>query len=336
MRKGFNPNKDKKTTKLEYYHQVIIPVYIPNDSGYFKDSFKILKLTIDSLLKTSHKQTFITIVNNGSNEKVSKYFENLYNAHKIHELIQTVNIGKLNAILKGLSGNNFPLITISDADVMFLNDWQKETYNIFETFPRAGFVSPCPSSKSLKRYTYNILIEKLFSNKLKFTKVKNPKALERFAHSIGNTKFYNQYHLDQYLTITKNDNIAVIGGGHFVGTYRGEIFKNLPQKFSEFSLGGTSENDILDAPVVDKGFWRLSTTDNYVYHLGNTFENWMSEISFKDHDNDIKMPFLEKKNMSKTLNNLKKIFFSLFLSRSGVWSKFLAYKGLNKKAINDY
>ena len=43
MRIGFNPNKDKKLIKSDDFHQVIIPVYIPNNKGYFKDSFIILK-----------------------------------------------------------------------------------------------------------------------------------------------------------------------------------------------------------------------------------------------------------------------------------------------------
>ena len=37
MRIGFNPNKDKLQSILEYTHQVIIPVYIPNEEGYFFD-----------------------------------------------------------------------------------------------------------------------------------------------------------------------------------------------------------------------------------------------------------------------------------------------------------
>ena len=54
MRIGFNPNKDKIKEVDEYFHQVIIPVYIPNKHGYFKDSFQILVHSLESLFKTSH------------------------------------------------------------------------------------------------------------------------------------------------------------------------------------------------------------------------------------------------------------------------------------------
>ena len=66
MRVGFNPHKDQEESISEYFHQVIVPVYIPNFEGYFKDSFIIFKLCLQSIFDTTHNKTFITIVNNGS------------------------------------------------------------------------------------------------------------------------------------------------------------------------------------------------------------------------------------------------------------------------------
>ena len=119
MRIGFNPYKDQVLFKSDYLHQIIIPVFIPNQEGYFKDSFAILKLCLDSLLATVHGKTFITVVNNGSDIIVVNYLDSLLKEKKIQELIHTQNIGKLNAILKGMAGNNIELITIADSDVMF-------------------------------------------------------------------------------------------------------------------------------------------------------------------------------------------------------------------------
>ena len=149
MRVGFNPNKDKVLSKSDYTHQVVVPVYIPHQNDYFKDSFQILQLCLESLFKTCHDKTYITIVNNGSCIEVVNYLNQLQQEAKLQEVIHTTAIGKLNAILKGLSGHQFPLITISDADVLFLNNWQKATYEVFEIFPRAGVVSPVPNPKNL-------------------------------------------------------------------------------------------------------------------------------------------------------------------------------------------
>ena len=113
MRVGFNPNKDKVLSKSDYNHQVIVPVYIPHQNDYFKDSFQILQFCLESLFKTCHDKTYITIVNNGSCEEVIIYLNQLHQENKIHEIIHTTTIGKLNAILKGLTGNKFELITAS-------------------------------------------------------------------------------------------------------------------------------------------------------------------------------------------------------------------------------
>ena len=115
----------------DFYHQIVIPVHIPNLKGYFKHSFRILELNLNSLFKTTHKKTYFTIVNNGSCKEVENYLLGLFNQGLIHELINTTAIGKLNAILKGIVGHNFEFITISDSDVLFLNNWQNETYKVY-------------------------------------------------------------------------------------------------------------------------------------------------------------------------------------------------------------
>ncbi|PKH67681.1 glycosyltransferase family 2 protein [Flavobacterium sp. ALD4] len=338
MRVGFNPNKDKIQEPNEFFHQVIVPVYIPNQEEYFKDSFIILQYCLNSLFKTSHTKTYFTIVNNGSCDKVVGYLNQLYEENKIDELIHTTNIGKLNAILKGVTGQHFPLITISDADVLFLNDWQKATYEVFEAFPKTGVVSTTPSSRVLKQDTANVLVAQLFSSKLGFTNVLHPNAMALFAKSIGNIKFYNATHLKKYLTISNGTTKAVIGAGHFVATYRGTVFDLLENKYSSFALGGSSESLFLDQPVNDLGYWRLSTQGNYTCHMGNVLEPWME--SMLKNNKDSRIPFGEPTFLSNTKASVyfvdwKKNIFKL-LTYKPIWKLFLQYKGLTKEEAQDY
>ena len=83
MRKGLNPQKDKPQEQSEIFHQVIIPVYIPNQEGYFKDSFRIFKICLESLFKTTHSKTFISVVNNGSSKEIQDYLDELFITHKM-------------------------------------------------------------------------------------------------------------------------------------------------------------------------------------------------------------------------------------------------------------
>ena len=339
MRVGFNPNKDKQLDKSSYNHQVIVPVYIPNQEGYFADSFQILQFCLESLFKTSHAKTYFTIVNNGCSPAVVNYLNHLHKEGKIQEVIHTSAIGKLNAVLKGLTGHQFDLITIADADVLFLNNWQKATYEVFETFPKAGVVCTTPSSKSFNNKTFNIFFENLFSQKLRFTLVKNPKALQHFATSIGNPAFYNTTHLKKYLTISNKQIRAVVGAGHFVATYRSEVFSDLGITASPFSLGGDSEAHLLDLPVIAKGYWRLSTADNYTYHLGNKAEHWMNDVFLSLVIETEIIGFVLHSTLakqSKITYWLKNVLLKKIVSIKTGRLLFLQYKGLTKKESQNY
>jgi hypothetical protein len=339
MRIGFNPNKDKIREKNECFHQVILPVYIPNNLGYFKDSFTILKLCLESLFKTCHDKTFYSIINNGSSNEVVVYLNKLLKEKKINELTHTINIGKINAVLEGIVGQKFKFVTITDADVLFLNNWQGESYKVFNHFPKTGAVCTTPSSKSFNNYTFNVIFDKLFSKELKFSSVKNTLALQSFAKSIGNSSFYNKTHLKKYLAVSNGDFKAVLGAGHFVTTYRFDIFEKINKSYTNYSLGGVSEREFLDASVIKKGLWRLSTEDNYTFHMGNTHEVWMDEVFQEIKINQvIYNDVFEFKNFEdgKILFWLKNDLVQKILYRKKIKQFFLQYKGLTKSESKDY
>ena len=338
MRIGFNPQKDKEQAPNDFFHQVVIPVYIPNQEGYFKDSFTILKLCLNSLFKTSHIQTYFTVVNNGSCCEVRDYLDDLFQNGKIHEVIHTTNIGYINAMLKGITGQQFPFITNADADVLFLENWQEATYEIYKVFPKTGAVSPTPNSKMLKFLTANIFFEKGLTQNISFSEVKNPQAMESFAKSIGNEKLFSKIHLDKYLTIKRNNFEALIGAGHFVVTYRSDIFDGLEKRYTNFILGGDSDF-IFDFPVVKKGFWRLSTADNYAFHMGNTLEEWMLTTVEGLKENNLTcdiVPLLTKMESNAFMNWFKIKVFSRLLFKKSIWRLFLRYKGLTKEEASFY
>jgi uncharacterized protein CbrC (UPF0167 family) len=266
------------------------------------------------------------------------YLDELYQQNKIQELIHTSNIGKLNAILKGVSGNDFPLITIADADVLFLNNWQRATYAVFENFFKTGAVCPTPSSRSLRTYTANVYWDLFFSRRLKFSKVINQNALQMFGESVGESVFYNKIQLEKYLTVCNDKIKAVVGAGHFVTTYRGEVFNAIENRYANYKLGGNSESKFLDIPVVEKGYWRMSTSENYAYHLGNVLEDWMQVEFDKLKINNTESNFELKKTKSGSLFSYfikNKLFGKLILNKK-VMRYFLIWKGLSKEESESY
>lgn len=336
MRVGFNPNKDKVQESSDYIHQVIIPVYIPNQEGYFKDSFAIFKICLSSLFGTIHNKTFITIVNNGSGRFVKDYLDELFAQNTIHEVIHSQNIGKLNAILKGLVGNKIELVTISDSDVMFLPNWQKETVKVFATVPQAGVVGIVPQFKMYESNCGNVIFDNLYNTKLRFIPVKNKEALIRFYDSLGWDKNYNPDYLAYNLALKINPEFTVLlGSGHFVATYKKDIFESVVTHIG-YKMGGNSEG-YLDTLPLQKDYWRLTTPDNYAYHMGNTLEDWIKCIPNVNKENDVvAYTFHKRKKINSIVYFIKnRLFVKVFSYRFFV-KFFLKWKKLPQSMIDNY
>lgn len=342
MRIGTNPAKKSNVTADGFFHQIIIPVYIPNLEGYFKDSLSILKICLESLNKTSVKGTFITIVNNGSCLTVVNYLNKLFENKFIHEVIHTSNIGKNRAIAKGVQGHNFEIITISDSDVLFTNNWQKETYKIFNNFPKVAVVGLVPQFSLYKSYSSNLLFDNFFSKKLRFKSLKNVSAIKMFYNSTWFNFNYNDYHLKYILTLKskKNKITAVVGSGHFVATYLRDAIRT---DFNEGTYKGLSsklDRDSLDIPCLKLDMWRLTTYDNYAYHLGNISEEWMydklNSLS-NESDSEVKFKRIKKKIKNKKLSYLiKSRFFKKIFKIKFFMHYFYKLKGLPNEAVYKY
>lgn len=336
MRVGLNPNKNIFQEKSRYIHQIVIPVYIPHHQGYFIDSFKILTLCLESLLETIHSKTFVTIVNNGSSKKVEDYLNQLKTQGRIHELIHSENIGKLNAIIKGLVGNNIELVTISDADVLFLPNWQIETVKVFDNVPQAGVVGIVPQFKMFVANCGNIIYDNFWNKKMTFIPVKNIKALTHFYDSIGWDRSYNNNYLKYNLGLkVKQDYNVLIGSGHFVATYKKDMFNDITS-YIGFKLGGKSL-EFLDRAPLKNGYWRLTTEDNYAYHMGNTFEDWMQiNSSLVKEKYSYASNFNINKKTGKLAYFIKNRVIPKLMSIDFVYKLFLKYKRLPKHMIKGY
>ena len=341
MRVGKNP-QTKISYNNNYTHQVVMPIYMPNNKGYFKDGFSILKISVESLIKTTHSKTYISLVNNGSSKEVVTYLNNLYETGQVQEVIHTTNIGKNRAIIKAVKGHNFSLVTITDADVLFLNNWQSETLRVFNAFPKAGVVGLVPQFKLFNNFCTNLLVSNFFNKKLQFTSVKNPNAIQCFYKSIGWDNNYNKDYLKKHLTITsKENNIeAVVGSGHFVATYKPEVLKlNIDIKDNK-NLSPKLDRELLDKPVLEVDGWRLTTTNNFAYHMGNVYEKWMKETLLKLQDNKNESLSYQALTRLKSINKIE-YFFKNKVAKKVLFNKhinkhFLKFKGLPKAMLNNY
>jgi hypothetical protein len=330
LRVNYNPNKKALNSNTDFKHHVVIPVYIPHFDGYFKDSFRILKLCLGSLLKTINNQTYVTIVNNGSCNEIIEYLNQKYENNEIHEIIHTSNIGKLNAIVKGVIGHNFEFVTIADADVLFLNDWQSSTYKVFNNFSKAGVVGIVPQFKLYSDLCYNILFDFFFSSKLAFTKVKNPEAMKNFYKSIGWDDSYNKDYLRYNLTLRgRGDVRAVVGSGHFIATYHKDVVKRFNLEYSNFKMGKELRKKF-DWAALKAGRYRFTTEDSYAFHMGNVYEPYMNEVYLKLEPQNEDYNGANSLRVKQTYMSyvVKNHLFRKLLENNWFINRFIRFKGL--------
>ena len=101
----------------------------------------------------------------------------------------------------------------------------------------------------------------------------------KFYDSIWIGRPYDPKSLKTYLTLkAANGTYAVVGAGHVVASYRKSVFDSLNKSFTNDLLSGASDMDYLDLPPLKLGYYRLTTQDNYAYHMGNGFEQWMQQF----------------------------------------------------------
>lgn len=276
MRIGTNPNNHKSINLNVASHRVIIPIYIPNAEGYFKDSFAVLKVCLHSLLATINKDTVVSLISNGSSEEVNNYIHQLWSQGKIDRVIfNKDNVGKMNAIISETRASFEEFITYSDADVFFDKGWLKETFNIFKNIPKAGFVSMNPTPRNYS-HAGSTLFENLFTVLFKKTKTSTVCTfddLEHFHKSVGQkNEFTEKMFAGTVFCVGKQVNY-IIGAGHFCCTIRKtSTLKFVPKEKSYIGVSGGSESIYLDIPFDKTGLWRLSSPKAFVWHMGNTLE----------------------------------------------------------------
>ena len=286
MRQGWNPEKGAKKLDLATHHRVIVVVFIPNDKGFYQKSFEVFKTCLDSLATTINSDSVITVVNNGSFDKVTDFLAAYLKTGKIDTVIHHKNnIGKIDALIGAARGVREQLITFSDADILFLKGWQENVEEVFCNFKNTGSVSPIPSRLGLFAWTSSVLANVL-THKIKFKYEQIPENFEpfnRYLESINWGLENNPNNL--WPVVLSKKSKAIVGSGHQVLTVLREIVLNYaPKKPSLTLVGGDSELKYVDKPIDVARKMRLSTYNNYAYHMGNEIEPWMNEAYLKSFE----------------------------------------------------
>lgn len=306
MRLGSNPQKLERKVSLTTTLRVVVVVYIPNEEGFYKDSFDVFKMCLDSLASTINPKGAITVVNNGSHKKVFDFLNLYLEENKIDTLIShNTNIGKIDALIGAARGAREKYITLTDADILFAKGWQEKTVEIFSNFPNVGSVSPIPVRASLYYGTSSVL-KYILLRKIKFSFTPIPENFLGYNRYLESINWGIETSSDEKWYIVESKGIkAVIGSGHQVLTIdRDILFKTVPTNPSLTLVGGRSEYTYVDEPIDKAGKLRLSTYNNYAFHMGNKLENWMLVIQEDNIERNTNTDSnLKKNNLNSDLFN---------------------------------
>jgi len=316
MRIGVNPEK-LKNNKLHYYkHRVIIPIYIPNlEEDYYKNAFEVFQKCIHSLCQTIDKEkTVITVIDNKCHHKISSFMKDLLLQNKINKLVNyQENKGKVYTILSEIKASYEPYLTITDADVFFMNNWEGEVFKIFNGYPKAALVSPLPCPIHYKYLNRPLLVNNFFRIKLK-DKI-GKKSFTLFEQGVNPKQGFFEgkkwsWKNKQYI-ITQKNKEACVGATHFVCTLKREYLNLNNLTGPEFVFRNGDEKIYLEKFIEENGGYRLSTIDTYAYHMGNTIDRWITEYVFSKVQTKVNIVLNKSYKKSYRLFTINKIMFKI-------------------------
>ncbi|MEM6703828.1 MAG: glycosyltransferase family A protein [Acidobacteriota bacterium] len=253
-------------------HRVVVPVHIPEFTGYYAQLASVLELCLDSIFFTQVEGQRLTVIANECAPEVVTALTNRLEDGKIDQLVvYGKNRGKVDALLAILPRCQEDIVTLSDGDVLLRAGWQAAVERVFQAFPECGWVAPVTAL--LPRYhTTSTLAAAGLGGELTYRGAVSRADLLEFAQSVDDPGRFSEEQLRRQLIVARDDRRALVGGGHFVASLRREAAAVLPTTPTGIAVSGGSEAAGLDRPIDAAGFWRLSTTRSYALHMGNVIE----------------------------------------------------------------
>lgn len=275
MRVGSHPAKDQGALESFGPHRVVVPVHVPTLDGYFAEAREVLARCLESLRLTAAGRVAVTLVDDGSCPEVLEDLRACQDAGWVDQLVvNRPNRGKVDSVLGVARASFEPLVTITDADILFRAGWVEAVEELFAIFPECGFASLFPSPPGAFHLTSATLLGALARRELTVDSLVDEADLDRFAASIGRPDLFPEMWRRHQLVVRRGDVTACVGAPHWVLTLRREVLAATPPEPSRRAVGG-SETRWLDEPADRLGRWRLTTSRAYAQHMGNVVEPWM-------------------------------------------------------------
>jgi hypothetical protein len=297
MRKGQNPAKLGMPAYQPKRLGVAILVYIPSLYGYFEQLLSILKDQIASLYYATPGDFDLMVFDNGSCPAVQAELMEMYQSGALEWLVCSEhNLGKTGALNWILGAMPNELICYSDSDVLFRPGWLENSLVILETFPRPGLVAAQPSFYDQLHGdgTAHTALEK--DPRFSMDRVKlESRVVDEYIQGIGmsasQADILRQTPVRR-ITDQQSGTQAILGATHMQFIIPRDVARQVLPLPAMRGLSG-EEDRSFDQAIDQAGYLHLSTSEPYVYHMGNVYD----EITRQELQKVPRLDFLPESRM---------------------------------------
>jgi glycosyltransferase involved in cell wall biosynthesis len=289
-RVGLNPRKFFDKDRRHERVTVAMTVHIPFLGGYWAQSLDVLKVCVSSLLKNTRVPFDLMVFDNRSCVEVQDYLLGLRRRGVIQYLIlsdtNVRQVGAWNFMFQAAPGE---VIAYSDSDVLFLPGWLESSLTVFEEFSKTGVVSAQPArGQPYFKEGYSLTVGSLGdypSIEVRKGNLIPEEYLEAHRVGLGATPEEHQNLIgdEQDLLLSRNGVKAYVTSSDFQFLITNEAVRDVFPMMDD-------EVGRVNLLLNRSGFWRLSTVDYLVHHMGNTLlssancydglGNWMDLESY--------------------------------------------------------
>lgn len=268
-RVGQNPNRNLKAKQPQVVMSVI--THLPNQFGYHEKRLEVIQLCIHTMRsRCGVDGALLYVWDNGS---CNEFREWLKNEVKPDFLTLSPNIGKRaaqNAILRSFQPGT--IISHSDDDMLFYQDWLKESIKLFDVSDKVGVVSCYPVRTQFYNGCKNTQKSlAALGAKLEVGKFMPDEWQADFAESVGRSPGYYLQSIADAVDVrgTWNGLQFYATGHHCQFTTVAGRLDNMLQWDQETMGPESAFENAIDAA----GWMRLTTYQRLSRHIGNVADD---------------------------------------------------------------